>query len=918
MENYLEKFRKTEDPEEIREIFKKIKEEDLPLERVIPPRVVASKIMEIEQINTISEFLRLLDEEQYETYWDSYIHYEFFVRKIKESEDIGDIGTLLSELIGIGYPEFWIYEEFTVKEILQKVKESSEFQDVLRYYLGFLRGGHQELRAYLDRRITSEHITSLLKKAQDLCDVVLILYFSLQLGNMTPRLPFSKEKMKELIEDSPLRCLTEFLYLSGKSEKKWRALIIPHLKDLHIEDEDFSDLLDFFEEITEFYNYKKKEPKEVIEIFTPLVIKQLSDKDTDLALFTKGIVLLHKVFFGLDFLERLSLWERFNKRWPPYSIANLLVTIIDMGYPISKIPEEMLLHYLTYYNLFASFLFYMEEFFYKVKTHRDRYIAFIRDMVHLYGEDETLKELSNLHPERALPALGFLRSTVDILENLTLYPHAIKTFLEHFTQLSEIEEFSSMLTEEEKRMVLNFLEPKRVKDFILSSEGLTDVNMFISRFLNSQDRFSGTILRVLDELTREEMEMLLSSEDNPENIEAFLVIIDNIFSERKYTFGKKLPPHTVLEKLYNVSELDQLLDILFLLVDMGFDKNAITGEFLRGLFTRDDIPLYAEWGLFSSVLKEKGNSKYEDLLPEEEEEYFMEGRMHAPGYTFLFFPLLSFYKELRDVGIDNEWIKGFTLKEIQDTISVTRIEFITAFLELLYYGEYPKEKIYKIEPSLFLNIIKDETNGVTSLFMKKRLLDILSFWGYPMNWIKRLTLTDLIQFVSQQKDLKDLDIFLITLRRLGVSIDLIEEFLLSKEFYEKLKGLETEDMARAFKAFAVFDVPIPYELVELATEKSVKNMDSKRFDIFVQGFPIVKNLSYFDTSFFIEKIVEKRNREIILDEHLYKSFVRFITYTGKEEYDTVLKKYFLFSEPQFHDEEENDLFLGFFDEDSTN
>ena len=172
MENYLEKFKNAHELEKIREIFERLKQEELPPEMVIHPRIIVNKMIELGNIGEIAELIQILDETGYGPHWTDYITYGFFEDKIKESDDIGDIGNLLLTLLDIEFSDFWIVEDFTLSEILEKIKESLDLRDTIRYYLGFLRAKHNELIEYLNDRITLANISSLLKRAEDLCGIV--------------------------------------------------------------------------------------------------------------------------------------------------------------------------------------------------------------------------------------------------------------------------------------------------------------------------------------------------------------------------------------------------------------------------------------------------------------------------------------------------------------------------------------------------------------------------------------------------------------------------------------------------------------------------------------------------------------------------------------------------------------------------
>ncbi len=922
MENYLEKFKNAHDLEEIREVLERLREEELPPEMIIHPRVIVNKMIELGDIGEISEFIQILDETGYGPHWTDYITYGFFEDKIKESEDIGDIGNLLLTLLDIEYLDFWIAEDFTLSEILEKVKEPVDLRDTIRYYLGFLKAGHFELIEYLNDQITLANISSLLKRAEDLCDIVLITHFALTLKGKYPNLPFSEEELKGFVRDAPFSCITEFVYLSNNEGEKWKDLVLPLLKEVNIENEDFSEILDFYREVLNRLDYIKPRVRKIIDRFTVYILNKLKQKDIDLIQLKEGISLLHQILGGIDFIDGFSIWERFNKKWPSYAVASLISTLIDISYPISKIPRDMIYHYLNYYGLFPSFLYHMSELFQNIKRHGDRFIFFLRDMVQIAGEEKTLNGLLSLVPSRLLSTLGFIRSKIEMINDFAAYPEFVRGVIEKLSELSELEEFSSMLEDdEERRLFLSLVGPEKLKDFILSSLGLLDINVFMSRFYNFRDFFSHTLYTVLDNLTQEELEMIISLEDDPEQIEHFFDTIKEVFGERRYIFGKKIPYDLVLEKLYNLEDLEELIVILKLLMDMGLKREEIKGEFLRGFFIRDDVTLYTWWT--ASPFSEK-NFKREnpddDLLPEKDGG-FVDEDILPEGYTYIFYPLLLFYSELKELGIDDEWIKGFDIHDIENILSNARIEYVVAFLDFLFHGGYDKKEILKLPPSIFIDIIKRKRRGTGSLFMKKRLLDVLFLWGYPMDWVGEFTPDEVIRLLKREEDLRDLDIFLLGMKRSGFSLSKIREVLYSPQFYDGQRIYPIPDIVRIYKALAILDIETPPELLNLGLEKFRFGdyVESKKIAFLSHGFPLIKVLKNFNVDALLENLIKENYVAFVKNDGYYKNFIRFLTFIEKEEYDIPLKKAFI-AKPYKIRLVPNDEhpFFKFFDEDSLN
>ncbi|HID16215.1 MAG TPA: hypothetical protein EYP16_05380 [Candidatus Atribacteria bacterium] len=883
MKNYLGQFRKTYDVEEIREIFRDIKKyEDLPLYRIIPPRIVAFKLAKLDSLSSISEFITLLREEGYGEYWYEYIDLDYLVEKIKESEDIGEIGRFLIELGSFGIEESKISEEFSVKEILDKVREDVDIFDRIRYYLGFLQIGHHKLKEYFRGKITNRDILYFTENAKDLCDIVLIIHFILEIRDTPFYLSFTEEKIKEVLEESPLKCISEFLYLSSKVNKTWKNMILPLISELELEDEDLTDFIDFFDEIAHIYTYNKKKVKTLIDRYEPILILRLRDKEIPLDELSRGISILYDIYENPDFIDKLMIWQRFDKRWPPISIAQLIISIINIGYPIEKIPEEMLVHYLVYYNIFGNFLFYMGELLEDIDVLRDRVITILNDMIEIYGEKKTLKDLLNLEPERALSTLAFVRSVLENLDDFTRYPEFMEIVADRFTQLSEIEEFSSILTQKERKLLLSTINKDKVKNLISSSMGLKTLEMFLSRFT---DYYSGNIdknvVNIFNDLTEDEVRMIFFSEDNPKHIEEFLRTIVHLFDKEKDRFVNTIPLDIILEKLYNVRDLYEIINIFEALLDIGIDLKEIKGEFLKTLFLRDDIPLYNLWGYFSYPDREYTLPSFYINPDSKDTKYF-------------FYKLLKFNNDLVNLGIHPKWVNKITPNDIREIIYITRPVFATSFLELLYYGNYPQEEIEKIEYETFLNMLKDKLNGPMDFFSKKRLIDVLSKYRYPLNWIKNLSIMDLEDMVKYVKDLKDMDIFLLKLSRLGIPKDKINMFLSSRNLKVKVKNSNIDEIISIIRVFNLFNIPLPsYMKGILQKRQMIINKDPEIFNTLLWGLPIsFSNLLtlFSDIDEFLKEIIEKNGLLILTNENIYKNFIRFISYHNKEEYDDLLKR----------------------------
>ncbi len=901
MENYIERFKRATDPEEIREILIKIREEDIPVEKVIHPRVIANKILELEDVDAISEILEVLnEEEEEELYWDAYIYPEFFIDKIKESDDIGGIGSLLIELLNTGYPDGWIYNAFTLQEILSKIKKDSNFIDVIRYYLGFLAHYHWDLLDYLNKYITSEDVIPFLKKADDLCELSLLLSFMLKLRKKLPEFCFTEEEFKKLIDHSPLRCFTEIIYLSKELDKTWINSLVSYFEKVDTEDEGFSDVLEFFNEIVGIYNRKSRKPEIIFKRFIPLVMEKLKDENIDLLKLSRGIDILKKVFETHEFIDDLFVWKRLSKKYPPYVVANLIISVLNAGYPLEKIPTKMIANYLLYYNMLGDFFYYIEEYFHKIEAYKDKFANFLGEFAEFCGEEKILKSFAPLSIERVSPALGFLRSKTKLIRDLTNHPDFLEDIASKLTQLSELEEIIDILSQEEEELLLSFVNVEKLKDLILSSEGFAEINGFIKMVLRRGDLISIAILEIIFSLTEEDLRLLFSIDDDTTEMIEFLGMIDEFIFEKRELFVKKLPLNLIIKRLISVETLEDIPLALSFLNNFGIDMSKIRGDFFKGLFLRNDIPVYAFWMIYSPEPKRHEREEEGDLFIGEEA--FLEDEGGYPeSYKNLFLPLLDFYRKLLELNADTTWIKEFTILEIEEIISTTRPEFVASFLEFLYYGRYPKKSIQQINQDMFIKMFVEGANGPFALFMKKRLLSILSLWEYPLDWIKRLNQRDLEKMICNEKTLEDLDILLITLERLGLSKKTIRAFLSSQKFKDRAKNAKFFDMLRMARALLQFEVPIPHELRKGFTE-AVKNEEikGKHLNFFVNSFPIIGNPEYslFYDDKFLREIIKKDPYNMLYADYYYKNFVRIITYLNKEEYDEVLKREFLIWQPK--------------------
>ena len=890
MENYIEKFKKTNDIEEIKEIFRKIKEEDLPIDQVIPPRVVAAKLIGMNSINSIFDLLHACYEEEYDLPWEEYIPYDFFLEKIRNSDDIEEIGLLLSELSVIDYSLSWVRLEFSLEEIIDKAKKSQHPYEAIRFYLGFLRAGHEELKTYMHKFITRDRIEFFINHAENMCELTFLFYFMNHIERDVPFFYFSQDKIKEFLRNSPVRCIAEFLHISAEMENKpWQDLILPYLGEINIEDEDLDDILIFFEDLLNVYGLYIGKPKEIKEVFAPIILDRLRDeKNIPFTQLIRGISLLSEVYYGVEFIDKLSIWTRFDKKWPSYEVAYLIMSLIDMGYPLDKIPINTLLHYLNYHDMFGNFLYYTDELLPELDRYEKRYISFLKTLVYLYGEERVLKDLSLLPPDKFLPILSYIRNTIDALTDLTQHPNFLAKILDSFSQISELEELLSILNKEEKDLFMHILSKEKMKKLMLRTNDLGDVNEFLRFILNNkhEDKFYTYLFEIFDTFTKEDMEMILSSENNVKEIGKFLYLFEKLQNLRGENLQKRFPSKLIREKLYLTPNLEVLGNTLIILSSLGVLSYIIDKEFLKELFLREKTVLQMDWKK-RPYMKRLLSGKKRELLK---------------NYKPLHASFIEFYKKLGLLRPKyTDWVKEFSEKEIEKIIEKRRAGFVLAFLELLYYDGYPSYKLQKIDPNVFITslIEKDVYILLHPLFEKRTLLDVLIRLGYPMEWMLNLEIDKLVDIIISADDLEDLDLFLLKLRDIGLSRKRIEGIFYNEKMKNYIKqqygNARTLSALSIIQALLTAEIPIPPYLKKYVLDKELlKEIYSRDIEkVFLKNFSILNPAvpSFLDGDNFLEALI--RDKGEYMATYYYRDFVKLACYLGRPEYEIEVRKRYL-------------------------